>query len=61
MFTAESFGSDCPVNWEEIVAFLNNYCEDHEIDCEDREETDAVWEAYFRGELPGAPKYIMSE
>lgn len=56
--TADSFGADCPANWEEIAAFLNQIIEDHEPDEDEREENDwyaDLWERYCNGEIPGAP------
>ena len=49
-FTAESFGADCPKNWEEIANTLNKIAEDRGI-TEDREALDDLWEAYWNGEL----------
>ena len=64
--TMESFGQDCPKNWEEIAAYLNAIIdsmgiEDEfgEIDTEGREKIDALWETYCAGELKGAPAPIF--
>lgn len=44
----DSFGSECPKNWEEIADYLNE-----KIDAgEDQEE---VWEAYHNGNYSDAP------
>lgn len=60
-FKAESFGSDCPSNWEAICDYLNAVlCERMEaIDTTDeravRDLMDGLWETYCGGELDGAP------
>ena len=60
--TVDSFGSDLPENWEEIASFLNPlYAEIAETESdprERREKFDALWESYWRGEIPGAPKAV---
>ena len=67
MFNMDSFGQDCPVNWEEIAAYLNEKIEGiDETDSENRDAIDNVWEsywaAYHSGELPAdAPAPIVEE
>lgn len=59
MITVDSFGSDCPENWEEIAEFLNEIIAAHEPEEDEREENDwhaDLWERYCRGEIPGAPE-----
>ena len=55
-FTGDSFGSNCPDNWEEIVDFLNSILESGpEGDMEE------IWEQYCSGSLEGAPEAIFQE
>ena len=60
-FTADSFGSECPVNWEEICDALNALAEERDLlnnpEC-DPDKDDAlrqIWEDYFNGDLPDIP------
>lgn len=46
IFTADSFGSDIPDNWEEICSLLNAYSAAHP-----QMDTDEIWEAYWNGSL----------
>lgn len=48
--TAESFGSDIPENWEEVVTYLNNIIEERGI-ADDIDAVDELWEAYCNGDL----------
>ena len=60
-FDGESFGADCPDNWEEICEYLNGYLEDiDEYDTYGELESAAnkLWEDYCCGNLPYAPKGI---
>lgn len=45
-FSAESFGSDLPENWEEICTTLNAYAEEHP----DMTAND-IWEDFWNGTL----------
>ena len=69
--TMDSFGQDCPANWEEIASFLNDVidkeleaCGDDAFDTaawkglsdEGHEIVNSVWERYCNGELPGCPE-----
>lgn len=58
-YTMDSFGSDCPANWEEIASFLNGLLDErvtHDMDDRDiREIADQLWEDYWNGNLEGAP------
>lgn len=58
--TVESFGSDCPVNWEEIASAMNAIIDERGI-AEDRDATDALWESYWRGECESIPAPIMED
>lgn len=53
-YDMESFGADCPANWEEIATWLNaKLTERVSADMDDRdirEIADAIWEAYWGGE-----------
>lgn len=53
--TADSFGSEIPSNWEEIAAFLNSITDERGI-AEDNDACNELWEAYWAGELDGAPE-----
>lgn len=55
MITMDSFGSECPSNWEEIANFLNALIEERGIE-DDPEELDQLWEDYCNGDIPGAPE-----
>ena len=59
----DSFGSNCPKNWEEIADFLNEIIEsraDGDYDVDDMNAlSDEVWEQYCNGELKDAPEEIM--
>ena len=71
--TMDSFGSECPENWEEIADFLNGIIETYvdeltTTDEDGAEETDwdelkyrvnNLWETYCAGELEGAPAPIF--
>lgn len=48
--TAESFGSDCPENWEEIAAYLNAMIEEQGIE-NDHDAVNELWEKYWEGEI----------
>jgi hypothetical protein len=48
IFNADSFGSNCPENWEEIAEYLNEKAESGE----DPEE---IWEKYCREDYEDAP------
>jgi hypothetical protein len=58
--TMDSFGSECPSNWEEIAAYLNNIIEERGIQ-DDRDAIDELWEAYWHDEVKGAPAPRMEE
>lgn len=67
--TMDSFGTNCPTNWEEIADYLNQIIETYITetttmdadgiemvdDDELRERVNALWESYCAGELEGAP------
>lgn len=60
--TMESFGDNCPMNWEEIADWLNERIdamnvtdEDGELTREGMERISDLWERYCAGELEGAP------
>lgn len=71
--TMDSFGSECPENWEEIASFLNDLIDtkadeltttdDWGIQSVDEDElklfVDGLWETYCAGELDGAPAPIF--
>lgn len=60
-FTEDSFGSDLPVNWEEIANYLNEIVCSSNILFEDDDTPNLVWENYCNGCYPDAPKPIMKE
>lgn len=64
--TADSFGSDCPSNWEELADYMNGVAamrlerlrNERQGELDPREESDVydeVWEAFFDGEFADAP------
>ena len=64
--TMDSFGQDCPQNWEEIANYLNNIIDSRitpdefgDITADDREIINAIWETYCNGDMPDAPKPIF--
>ena len=67
MFNMESFGQDCPRNWEEIAAYLNDQIDGLDPDdLDDRDKINAIWEdywsAYHAHELPDdAPAPILED
>lgn len=54
-FDMDSFGQDCPMNWEQIADYLNSIIEDMEgitdefgeVTPDGREQIDNVWENYW--------------
>ena len=62
-FDGDSFGSNCPDNWEEIADFLNDILESETKD--DMDEMDIknlaedIWERYCSGLLNDAPEAIF--
>jgi len=59
-FTVDSFGAECPINWEEIAEALNRIADREvaEVDNEvyAKEIVEGIWEAYCMGNLPGVPE-----
>ena len=56
LITAESFGSDIPSNWEEIAQYLNDIITTSSILFDDEDTANIVWENYWNGCYPNAPK-----
>ncbi len=56
-FDGESFGSNCPSNWEEIVDYLNDKIEDGM----DKDDLEDIWEAYCNGQYADAPEAEFEE
>ena len=56
--TVDSFGSECPTNWEDIAIALNAIIDEREIS-DDRDAIDALWEDFCRGELPSVPDPVF--
>lgn len=58
-YDMESFGADCPANWEEIASFLNGLLDERVTEgMDDRdicEIADQLWEDYWNGNLKDAP------
>lgn len=52
MFTVESFGANCPENWEEICDYLNEKIEDDT----DSDDMEVIWETYCNGGYADAPE-----
>ena len=65
--TMDSFGQDCPSNWEEIAEYLNSIIDNMddivdeygEITLSGRDKIDALWEQYCAGELGEAPAPVF--
>ena len=64
--TMDSFGDECPRNWQEIANYLNERIDSMDITDEfgelttdGREAIDDLWERYCAGQIEGAPKPIM--
>ena len=56
LITADSFGADCPSNWEEIANYLNDIIRSACILFDEEDTAQVVWEAYCNGNYPNAPK-----
>ena len=62
LITVDSFGENCPDNWEEIAGYLNFLLEEawnegcyaEAIEFKDVVET--IWDKYCNGMLPDAPE-----
>jgi len=52
--TMDSFGSECPANWEAIAAALNTIIDDRNI-ADDQDACNELWEEYWSGKLPEVP------
>lgn len=60
----DSFGQDCPMNWEDIAAALNAEIDKLPYNGDKNAFADAVadlWERYCAGELEGMPKPVFEE
>ena len=65
-YTMDSFGQDCPENWEEIADYLNSIIDERLTPDEYGNITDddynivcKIWEDYCNGDMPEAPKPIF--
>jgi hypothetical protein len=60
MFTGDSFGWNCPENFQEICDALNSIAEEELGDEEDedirREIINSIWERFCSGKLAGVPE-----
>ena len=56
LITSDSFGSDLPENWEEIADYLNEIIRSSSILFDDEDTAQRVWENYWNGCYPNAPK-----
>lgn len=56
LITSDSFGSDLPENWEEIADYLNEIIRSSSILFDDEDTAQMVWENYWNGCYPNAPK-----
>ena len=70
--TMDSFGTECPENWQEIAANLNRRIDEAltaagetpeygELSDECREIVDGIWERFTAGELANCPAPIFKE
>ncbi len=57
--TMDSFGSECPLNWEAIADALNEIIDERGI-LEDDEACNELWEAFCRGKLENVPEPVTS-
>lgn len=48
---AESFGAECPENWEEIAEEINTIINKQAGDDADQETVNEIWDKYFAGEI----------
>ena len=70
----DSFGSDCPTNWEEIANFLNALIDrtldqtpgaydpsydDSGLSADGHDIVDGIWERFCSGYLPDAPEAVF--
>lgn len=55
LITMDSFGSECPANWEEIADFLNAIILERGIE-DDHDAVNDLWEEYCNGDIKGAPE-----
>lgn len=53
----ESFGAECPLNWEDIADALNEIIDDRGI-AEDYEAVNALWEDFCAGRLENVPMAV---
>lgn len=60
LITVESFGSDCPDNWEEIADYLNDIIRSHSILFDEEDTAQIVWENYCNDCYPDAPRPIVN-
>lgn len=64
LVTADSFGPNCPQNWEEIADFLNDIIEE-KIESDNLSRRDAIdfseelWEDYCNGKIENAPEAVF--
>lgn len=42
-WTADSFGDECPLNWEEVCEVANRYIDEHDLDDDELRE---LWESW---------------
>ena len=65
LIDVDSFGADCPENWEEIADFLNEIIRKEireDMDYRDKDYvSEKVWEAYCNGDLKDAPEAIWDD
>lgn len=65
MFDMDSFGQDCPTNWQEIADALNGFLDELAEDCTDkrdlRDEADALWAQYWSFGIYGVPSPVWEE
>lgn len=60
MITMDSFGSDCPANWEEIADFLNAIIMARGIE-DNHDAINELWEEYCNGDVEGVPEARYSK
>lgn len=60
IFDEDSFGWNCPTNWEEIADFLNETVTALDI-ADDPEAIARLWDDYCMDRIPNAPASVFDD
>ena len=60
MITADSFGAECPSNWEEIATAMNEIITERGIE-NNRDALDELWKTYWSDGIPGVPAAVIDD